>query len=117
MVVRGLATTRERGGMNHTEERYSRLLRDRMLVGEILWWAFECWKFRLADRTWYTPDFIVVLNDLHIEAHEVKSEWSTGKPGWEEDARVKVKTCAEIFPIKFIAATWMKDGHWEFEEF
>jgi len=116
MKIRATATMHQRE-MNHTEEKYAKYLQERLVCGEICWWAYECFKFRLADKTWYTPDFIVVANDLHIEAHEVKSIWSTGKPGWTDDSRVKVKVCAEMYPIKFVAMTLMKDQSWQMEEF
>lgn len=104
--------------MNHTEEKYARYLESRRMVGEIRWWAYEALKLRLADKTYYTPDFLVVANDLALECHEVKSFWkSAGRAGWEEDARVKIKACAEIFPLKFVAAVLMQDGGWQFEEF
>lgn len=109
--------TMHRRDMNRTEERYAAHLRDRQMVGEIRWFFFEAIKLRLADNTFYTPDFLVVDNALALEAHEVKTEWGTGRPGWQEDARVKIKVAAEIFPLRFMAATYMRDGHWEFEEF
>lgn len=115
--IRAIATMHVRQ-MNRTEEKYAKHLQDRLLVGEIRWWAFECWKFRLADSTFYTPDFIVVDNALRIEAHEVKHYWkSIGGAGWEEDARVKIKCAAEMHPVRFIAATFMDDQSWSFEEF
>jgi very-short-patch-repair endonuclease len=115
--IRATATMHRRE-MNHTEEKYSRHLQDRLLCGEIRWWAFECWKLRLADNTFYTPDFIVVDNALRIEAHEVKHWWrNAGRTGWEEDARVKIKVAADMHPIRFVAATLMEDQSWSFEEF
>lgn len=114
--VRAIATMHKRG-MNRVEEHYANHLRERLMVGEIRWWAFEAWKFRLADNTFYTPDFIVVDNALRIEAHEVKAEWSTGKPGWMEDARVKIKCAADQHPVRFIAVSRSRDGSWNFEEF
>jgi hypothetical protein len=104
--------------MNGAERAYSQHLRDRLLVGEIRWWAYECWKFRLADNTYYTPDFIVVTNDLRIEAHEVKAYWKTaGKVGWTDDARVKIKVAAEHNPVRFVAVTLMPDQQWHVEHF
>jgi hypothetical protein len=114
--IRAIATMHRRE-MNRAESKYAEYLRERLMVGEIRWWAFECWKFRLADDTYYTPDFIVVDNALRIEAHEVKAEWSTGKPGWQEDARIKIKVAAEQYPIRFVAMTLMKDHSWHVEEF
>lgn len=68
--------------------------------GSIQWYAFEAMKFKLADKTFYTPDFIVMTHEGYLEAHEVKGFW-------EDDARVKIKCAAEKFPIKFIA--WKLD--------
>jgi hypothetical protein len=103
--------------MNRAEQQYEQHLRDRFMVGEIRWYLYEPLKLRLADNTFYTPDFVVVANDMSLEAHEVKTEWSTGKPGWQEDARAKIKVAAELFPIRFIAACRMRDGSWQFEQF
>lgn len=114
--IRAIATMHRRE-MNRVEEQYSRYLEERRHVGEIRWWMFEAWKFRLADKTYYTPDFIVVDNAMRVEAHEVKAEWRTGKPGWEEDARVKIKMAAEIHPVRFVAACRSREGSWQFEEF
>lgn len=116
MKIRAIATLHHHE-MNPTERAYSRYLDQRMYVGEIRWWAYEAWKFRLADNTTYTPDFIVVGNDLRIEAHEVKAEWRNGKPGWQDDARVKIKVAAEQHPVRFVAVTHGRDGGWRFEEF
>lgn len=117
MNLRAIASQHDRSLMNRVEQQYANHLRDRQMVGEIRWYLFEAIKLRLADRTYYTPDFLVVTQDLVLEAHEVKTMWSTGKPGWHEDARVKIKVAAEMFPFRFIAATLMRDGGWQFEEF
>lgn len=115
MRARATVHTRQ---MTRLEERYAQYLRDRLITGEIRWYLYEAWKFRLADNCWYTPDFVVVGNDLQIEAHECKAFWKKpNRAGWTDDSRVKVKTAADIFPIKFVAAVLMPDGHWEFEEF
>ena len=79
---------------------------------------------RLAKRTFYEPDFMVwlwptVVVDTsedpdpypgRIEIHEVKGFW-------RDDARVKIKVAAEMFPMfKFIAVT-RKGWLWKREEF
>lgn len=116
-MIRAIATMHRRE-MNRTEEQYAHHLEERRIVGEIRWWAYEAWKFRLADKTYYTPDFIVVDNALRIEAHEVKAVWQkAGKVGWEEDARVKIKCAAEIHPVRFLAVSRNRDGGWDVEEF
>ena len=60
------------GTMNKTEEAYAGHLRLLMLAGEVLHYEFEPLKLRLADKTFYTPDFMVVRRDGLIELHEVK---------------------------------------------
>lgn len=96
--------------MNKTEMRYAELLETQRRAGKILFWRYESVKFRLADRTWYTPDFYIMRPDGTIEIHETKGYW-------EDDARVKIKTTAEQFPeFSFVAVQWKKD-EWVFERF
>jgi len=87
------------GAMNKTEQAYSELLEGRRLAGEISAWAFESMKFRLADRTWYTPDFIVQLDDGLLEVHETKACRASGEMLIEDDAAVKIKVAAEQFSM------------------
>ncbi len=109
--------------MNRTEERYAReFLEPRLLARELLWYRYECWKLVLGHKMSYTPDFIVVKADGGIECHEVKSVWSTGKVGFKDDARVKIKTAAEMYPfLTFIVAAFkspsrIRSGVWRFED-
>jgi len=97
------------GTMNKTEAAYAQLLELRQRAGEILWYKFEGIKLRLADKTFYTPDFAVLAADGVLELHEVKGVWL-------DDARVKIKVAAEIYPLRFIAVKKTKDG-WEEETF
>jgi len=95
--IKGRGRTRQRSGeMNKTEAAYAEVLEYMRMEGSVAWYLFEGWKFRLADRTFYTPDFIVMMADGSLQAHEVKGHW-------EDDARVKIKVAAEMHPIKFIA--------------
>lgn len=97
------------GTMNKTEQAYAQRLELLQRAGEIHRYAFEAIKFRLANRTFYTPDFMVVT-DEQIEFHEVKGYW-------EDDARAKTKIVAEQYPeFAFIAVQKGKDG-WIVEEF
>ncbi|WP_186107277.1 DUF1064 domain-containing protein [Burkholderia gladioli] len=101
------------GAMNQTESRYALHLEQRKHAGEIAWYVFEAWKFRLADNTFYTPDFVVMLADGRIECHEVKGHW-------QDDARVKIKVAAYQHPVRFIAVTAKPKkagGGWQVEEF
>ena len=100
------------GHMNKTEAAYAGRLELRKAAGEILGYDFEALKFRLADNTFYTPDFAVMLSTQELQAHEVKGFW-------EDDARVKIKMAARLFPIQFVAvfAPRRKADDWAFEEF
>jgi hypothetical protein len=93
------------GMMNKSESEYSRVLELRKCNGEIAWFAFEGLTFRLADNTRYTPDFAVMLNSGELELHEVKGFWT-------DDAKVKIKVAAELFPMRFIAVRKTR-GSWE----
>ncbi len=106
---RGRTVRRVAGQMNKTEAKYSELLEQRQISGEILWFKFEGLKLRLADKTFYTPDFVLMLSNGEIELHEVKGFW-------ESAARVKIKVAAETFPFRFVAISWKKKA-WSFEEF
>ncbi len=97
------------GAMNKTEAAYAATLELRRAAGEVAWFKFEGLKFRLADNTFYTPDFAVMLANGQLEAHEVKGYW-------EDDARAKIKIAADMYPLQFIAVQKAGAG-WKFEEF
>jgi hypothetical protein len=101
------------GAMNKTEEAYARDLRDAQTLGDILWYRFEGLKLRLADNTFYTPDFAVLASDHVMECHEVKGFW-------RDDARAKIKIAAEQYPFRFKAVQALPKNHgggWKVEEF
>lgn len=101
------------GAMNKTEAAYAATLDARRTAGEVAWFKFEGLKFRLADNTFYTPDFTVMLADGTLEAHEVKGYWL-------EDARQKIKIAADLYPLRFIAVqalTKKLGGGWKVEDF
>lgn len=91
------------GQMNKLEAAYAARLESLKLAGEIADYRFECIKLRLADKTFYTPDFMVLMPDFSFEMHEVKGFW-------EDDARVKIKVAAAQFPFKFVAVKKTKNG-------
>ncbi len=101
------------GVMNSTEADYAKLLEDLRISGHIAWWKFEAIKLKLAENTTYTPDFFVMLSTGELQAHETKGFW-------RDDAKVKIKVAASLFPFKFVAArkkTKKDGGGWEIEEF
>lgn len=101
------------GQMNKTEAAYDTHLAALQAAGLILWRRFEGVKLRLADNTFYTPDFAVMRADGSMELHEVKGFWA-------DDARVKIKVAADLYPFRFVAVKVKakKDGGgWAVEEF
>lgn len=83
------------GEMNRTESAYARILTARVIAGEILHYNYEPERLRLADNTYYVPDFRVIMADRTIEFHECKAVTKIGKMLCEDDARAKFKIAAE----------------------
>jgi hypothetical protein len=114
VVVKHFALGRlKTGQLNKTEQRYADTLELMRHAGDILWYKFEGMKLRLADNTFYTPDFSVLRKDGVLEAHEVKGYWM-------DDARAKIKIAADIYPLRFYAVTERAKklgGGWEYEAF
>lgn len=106
---KGRGIIRKPGVMNRLEAEYAASLQLQQSAGVILWYSFDAVKLRLAANTFYTPDFMVMAHDGQIEIHEVKGHW-------EDDARVKIKVAASLFPFRFLAVTKVR-GAWSQEEF
>lgn len=80
--------------MNKTEEAWAAALEFQRREGSVLWWAYEAITLKLASDCRFTPDFLVQLADGTLECHEVK--------GWfRDDAKVKIKVAAALFPLVF----------------
>jgi hypothetical protein len=84
------------GEMNKGEAEYAAHLEGMRAAGAVLWWKFEGVKLRLADNTFYTCDFAVLAKDGILEMHEYKGFW-------QDDARVKIKVAASLYPFRFVA--------------
>ena len=103
------------GQMNKTEARYAAEVLDPLKrVGKIVQWQFEPLNFRLAKKTFYRPDFVVIRTNGTLRVVEVKGYW-------EDDARVKIKVAAEMYWwAEWVAVTVVpkKDGGgWKTELF
>jgi hypothetical protein len=115
-TVDGGRARHEPGRMNGLEKRYAAHLDLRKATGEILSWKFEPLKLKLAPSTFYSPDFMVVGLDGGISLEETKGHW-------EDDARVKIKCAAVMFPmftfvgVQRIGGKRVTGGDWKFEEF
>ena len=78
--------------MNKTEARYAAELEYMEQAGEIVAWRFEPINFRLAKKTFYRPDFMVVRQHVPLEFVEIKGGFV------RDDAAVKYKLARELFP-------------------
>ncbi len=97
------------GEMNKLEARYAAHLEEMKQLGGVLMWTYEGVKLKLAAKTFYTPDFMVMTQDLSIEFHETKGFA-------RDDAMVKIKVAARLFPFRFVMVRKSKQG-WEYTEF
>ena len=92
--------------LNKTERAYLQYLR----LSEIWSWiGIQCVTLKLANDTRYTPDFFVIGSQSgQVVAKEVKGFF-------RDDAKVKIKVAARMFPwISFELVR--KDGHgWKIE--
>ena len=111
---RAVAQPKRDGTMNKTEQAYAHHLDWLKSEGEVLEYRFESVTLRLAKRTRYTPDFMLIMDDGTIELHEVKGFW-------RDDARVKIKVAAEMYPMfRFVAVKKIAKKHgggWSAEGF
>lgn len=90
---------------NSWEREYADFLEQRRHLKEIRAWYHEPKKWKIAKKTWYTPDFLIV--GLHcFENHDVKGFL-------RDDAAVKIKACAALYPYEKWAYARKKDGLWE----
>lgn len=99
---------KRQGEMNKLETKYAQHLEALRLQGEIQWFKFEGMKFVLAPKTSYTPDFAVLMKNGEMQMHECKGFMM-------EDANVKIKLAAELFPFRFFVVR-LKSGRWDLEE-
>ena len=77
--------------MNGTEREWAEILDYLKRSGEIIDWKYDPFNLRLADNTYYRPDFLVVYPG-HFEIIEIKGGWM------QDDSIAKFKIAAEQFP-------------------
>ncbi len=112
------------GERNKLEAAYEAHLEMLHRAGEIDGYKFEGIKLRLADNTFFTPDFLVFASDGVVELHDTKgtttkkrADGSKDKAPWiEEDAKIKLKVVAEQFPFRVFAVFKVKEG-WQMQQF
>lgn len=98
------------GKMNKSEALYAKHLDVLKQIGSIQWYSFEAINLRLADKCFFMVDFFVMVKGGQLECHECKGGY------WTDDALVKIKVAAKLFPFKFIAVKLIK-GTWEKRDF
>ena len=106
----------KQGQRNKLEAAYEMRLQYMQQAGEILWYRFEGMKFRLADNTFYTPDFNILLPDGAMEMHDTKGS----KAIFSDDAKVKIKVAAAMYPFRFFAVfprPKKTGGGYEYQEY
>lgn len=91
------------------ERDYARYLDSCKTAGEIWDWMYHPWRLRLAEGTYYTPDFLVVIPGGLIELHETKGFM-------REAARVRLNVAADKF--KYITFKLIKRARhgWDITE-
>ena len=99
--------------MNKTETKFSIYLDQLKAMGEIREWRFEPFKFILSHSvkgkrraTTYTPDFLTVGKEFTL--YEVKGFM-------RDDAAVKIKVAAEMFPWFDWVLVYLQKGEWIFK--
>lgn len=97
------------GQMNKLEGAYAEHLKALQRAGEVNWWRFEGIKLRLADKTFFNVDFAVMLSNGELQMHEVKGFMM-------DDANVKLKVAADLYPFRFMLVRKAKGGQWTITE-
>jgi hypothetical protein len=118
--MQGRLGSTPKGTMNRTEAKYAERLALAKCAGQVVSWHYEEVKLCVVPglekkraAVFYTPDFMVLFLDGHVEMIDVK-----GAGGWEDTARVKIKAAADRFPeFAWVGMTFSKAGEWEREEF
>lgn len=101
-----------KGKMNGTETAYAQRLDALKHDGTIIDWKFHVLRVRLADNTYYEPDFIVMTAERELQIHETKGTFTTPL------GQAKVKMCAEVLPwFRVFKCSKQKDGSWVIQEF
>jgi hypothetical protein len=96
----------EVAGLNKTERSFFEFLKSMAYP----WIETQAITLKLGHDCRYTPDFAVLSETGSFVLYEVKGFW-------RDDARVKIKVAARMFPMfRFIAVQRAKGGGWNFEE-
>ncbi|SRR5713101_2891228 len=92
------------------EARYADQLIWRVSSGEVKQWWYEGIKFRLGATCFFCPDFLVEDQHNNLSIHEVKGFI-------REDALIKLKVAATLYPCFQFIMVRFKNGQWFFKNF
>jgi hypothetical protein len=92
------------------ERLYAMELADLVRNGTVARWYYEPVTLRLADRTTYRPDFLLVFPDGTLQFVEIKGKSTSGR---YNAGKAKFKIAREMYPHwQFVMLTRGKGG-WE----
>lgn len=90
-------------------EAYGEFLAVRRCAGDVLWFRAQPIELRLADETYYGPNFAVMVASGHLEMHHVVD-------AAKNESLTTVKIAAEQFPFRFVVVHRGDSHDWKFEE-
>lgn len=96
--------------MNKLEQAWANELELAKRAGEVLDYRYEAVKLRLADKTFYTPDFMVIQKDGTIRFDETKGFM-------REAARVRLNVAVDCYPQFRFRLIQKKKGQWNVKDF
>lgn len=97
-----IAASTDEAKLNKTEQAYLNYIR---CLG-FAWIGVQNLTLKLADDTRYTPDFVTVDVNGHLDCREVKGFF-------RDDAKVKIKVAARMFPWITFQVVRKTDKGWE----
>ena len=104
--------TRKPKTQNKGECAYDRHLMARL---DVAWHQFEGITLKLGPDCRLTPDFVIMRPDGSLECHDVKGR--KGDSYWaEEDAMIKIRTAAAMYPFRFFIVWLDSRGVWQKKE-
>ena len=96
--------------LNKLEQEYGKYLFALQKQGKVERFVYEGLILKIAASCTYKPDYYIIRSDGYIELHEVKGMW-------RDDARVKIKTAAQLYPEFIFRAVTKKNNKWTWELF
>lgn len=97
------------GTMNKWEEQHAGMLWIRVMAQDVSGYHFERFRFKIGKKCLYIPDFVLLENDGSFSVDEVK--------GFRrDDAMVKIKVAALMYPQITFRLWEQKRGAWKMTE-